>query len=54
MSAFGAYLDVLLDVLGRGYLWMLCAPPPLGYTVVMLEMATFGATQPVRRLYSRA
>lgn len=44
VSAFGAFLDVLIDVLARGYLWSLCAAHPLGYFVPFLEMTTFAAT----------
>ncbi|KAL6751272.1 CDP-alcohol phosphatidyltransferase-domain-containing protein [Haematococcus lacustris] len=43
-SAFGAWLDVWVDNLSRGCLWVLACPHGLGLLAVMLEMSTFLAT----------
>lgn len=43
-SAFGAWLDVWVDNLSRGCLWVMACPHGLGLLAVMLEMSTFLAT----------
>ncbi|KAJ9534719.1 hypothetical protein QJQ45_013088 [Haematococcus lacustris] len=43
-SAFGAWVDVWVDNLSRGCLWVLACPHGLGLLAVMLEMSTFLAT----------
>lgn len=47
-SAFGAFLDVLVDLLTRGLLWSWALPGGAGLAVVLLETTTFTCTHAVR------
>lgn len=46
-SSFGAVLDVLIDVLCRGWLWATALPAHLAVAPVFLEMLVFAFTHKV-------
>lgn len=47
-SSFGAFLDVLTDIITRGVLWSWALPGVGGLGMVLLEATTFTCTHAVR------
>ncbi len=47
-SSFGAFLDVFIDNLTRGTLWVWSTPAPFGVLPVILETTVFTCTHTVR------
>jgi hypothetical protein len=48
-SSFGALLDVILDIVLRGWLWVNALPPCVALLPPLLEMLVFAVTHKVRK-----